>query len=239
MSSKAKRLPGASDVESFLWDEVPGEAGHVGHAGRTSSHAVPFGQMPGGAGAEAADDPGRLAALERDAFAKGYAQGERAGAEAAAKRGDAMLRRLADTLEELTTLRADMLRQTERQLVQLALAIAARIIHREVSLDKGLLVAMARVAIDRLGEQASATIHLNPEDYAVATASKDQSHSEQVQIVADPAVHRGGCLVLSDFGMMDVGVDAQFRELARAVLGDPEPDMTTVRTREGNGVTLR
>ena len=49
----------------------------------------------------------QLATIEREAFAKGYAQGERAGAEAAGKRGEAMLRRLTETLDELTTLRGD------------------------------------------------------------------------------------------------------------------------------------
>jgi flagellar assembly protein FliH len=186
--------------------------------------------------AESPDEHSRLAALERDAFAKGYAQGERAGAEAAAKRGDAMLRRLSDTLEELTMLRAEMMRQSERQLVQLALAIAARIIHREVSLDRGLLVAMARVAIDRLGELASATIRLNPEDFAATSAAADGSwQSDQVRVVADPMVNRGGCLVQSDFGLMDVGIDAQFRELARAVLGERELD--PLRPRDANGFT--
>src|SRR5689334_11580213 len=37
----------------------------------------------------------RLAALEREAFTKGYAQGERAGLEAGGKRAEAMLRRVA------------------------------------------------------------------------------------------------------------------------------------------------
>ena len=64
----------------------------------------------------------QLAALERDAFTKGYAQGERAGLEAGAKRAEAMLRRLAQTLEELAGLRDTMVRQTERELVQLSLA---------------------------------------------------------------------------------------------------------------------
>src|SRR4051812_32538046 len=66
----------------------------------------------------------QLATLEREAFAKGYEQGERSGAEAAGKRGEAMLRRLAETLNDLTVLRADMIRQTERQIVELALAVA-------------------------------------------------------------------------------------------------------------------
>ena len=95
----------------------------------------PAAATPDGGTSQAALDA-RLAALERDAFAKGFAQGERAGAEAAAQRGEAMLRRLTETLDELTTLRAQMIHQTEQQMVQLALAVARRVVHREVSLDQ-------------------------------------------------------------------------------------------------------
>jgi flagellar assembly protein FliH len=74
-----------------------------------------------------------------------------------------MLRRLSDTLAELTTLRATMIRQTESQIVELALAVARRVVHREVTLDEDLLIAIARVALDRLGESAQVTVRLHPE----------------------------------------------------------------------------
>jgi len=175
--------------------------------------------------AEAAPDPqvqqSHLASLERDAFAKGFAQGERAGAEAAAKRGDAMLRRLTQTLEEITGLREQMIRQTEEQMVHLALAVARRIVHREVTLDKDLLIAMARVALDRLGESARVTVRLNPDDYqATITAQSAAWSGTHVTVVADARVSRGGCRIDSDFGALDAGVDAQIQELAHALLGD-------------------
>jgi flagellar assembly protein FliH len=160
-----------------------------------------------------------LAAIERDAFAKGYAQGERAGVEAGNRRSDAMLRRLGETLEELASLRRTLLQQSERQLVQLALAIARRIVRREIAADEELLTALARVAIDRLGDSGPATIHLHPDDFARAAArGAHQWEAAHVSVVADPAVSRGGCLVESPFGFVDAGIDAQFQELARALL---------------------
>ena len=147
-----------------------------------------------------------LANLERDAFSKGFAQGERAGAEAAAKRGEAMLRRLTQTLEEITGLREQMIRQTEEQMVQLALGVARRIVHREVTLDKDLLIAMARVALDRLGESAKVTVRLNPEDFqATISAQAAAWHGTHVTVVADARVSRGGCRIDSDFGAIDAG----------------------------------
>lgn len=157
------------------------------------------------------------AEIERDAFMKGYAQGERAGNEAAAKRGEATLRRMAQTVEELAGLRTQLVQRTERQVVELALTIAERILHREVALDQQLLVTMARVAIERLGENMSATIRLNPEDYAIVGNTTQLGEHSLVRVVADPTVSTGGCLVQSEFGLIDVGIEAQVGEMAAAL----------------------
>jgi flagellar assembly protein FliH len=178
-------------------------------------------QASPGPDAEQAALQERRAAVEREAFAKGFAQGERAGAEAAGKRGEVMLRRLTETLDELTSLRAQMIHQTEHQMVQLALAVARRVVHREISLDRDLLVAMARVALDRLGESAQVTVRLSPEDFeATAAARAAQWTGTNVCVVADSRVSRGGCRIDSDLGVLDAGADAQIQEIARALLGD-------------------
>lgn len=168
----------------------------------------------------------RIAALEREAFVKGYAQGERSGAEAAARQGEAMLRRLSETIEEVAALRTDLLHRSEKDIVRVALVIAERVLHREVSLDRELILAMAHIAIDRLGNRASATIRLHPADHAALMAvPRAQPFAGAVEIVADASVSRGGCLVQSDFGLIDLGVEAQLKEVSRAMLGDDAPSL--------------
>ena len=211
MSSKAYRLVRALHVARFDW---AGDGASPAIADRTALYDVHRRPAP------SREPEVDRAAIERDAFAKGYAQGERAGAEAAAARGEAMVRRLAQTIEELGALRTDMLHKSEKQLVQLAIAIAGRVIQREITLDRELLVAMARVALDRLGDVSAATIRLNPDDFAATTAARHGVLStEAVRVVADPVVHRGGCLVESEFGLIDLSVSAQVGEIAHALLG--------------------
>ena len=204
MSSRARRISGGGVVQAFPWGgqsapaPQPSEPVYEAHA----MHEA------------------HLAALEREAFAKGFAQGEHAGAEAAGQRGEAMLHRLTQTLDELTTVRADMIRQTERQMVQLALAIARRIVQREVSLDPDLLLAMAHVALERLGETVQVTVRLHPDDYAAARAERvAELAASNVTIVADARLSRGACRVESDMGLLDAGIDSQLQEVGRALLG--------------------
>jgi flagellar assembly protein FliH len=225
MSYRARVLGRGAAVTAYAWadagfaDLLPAEDFFAGAgAART---APPLESPPPEARPEPAEDRGRLAAIEREAFATAYAQGEKAGLEAGTKRADAMLRRLSDTLRELDDLRRTMIRQTEHQIVQLAVEMARRILRREVQTDNDLLCAMARVALDRLGDNAPATIRLNPEDYHTIVARHGGTWAgSNVTVVADPAVGRGGCLVESSFGFVDASVEAQFRVLEQALLAD-------------------
>jgi flagellar assembly protein FliH len=167
-----------------------------------------------------AEQQAHLMALEREAFTKGYAQGERAGLEAGGKRAEAMLRRVAQTLEELGGLRQTLIHETERQMVQLSLTLARRVVHREVSLDPELAAALAHVALEKLGTTTPATIRLNPEDYTIVAQDGERWGGVAVSVVPDPSIARGGCLVESDFGCVDATIERQFDELSRALLGD-------------------
>ena len=214
-SIRATRVARTANVASFwdgspLDDLVPPTSPYLEDVNRQAA-APPPPDVP-------VEEPRpSFAELEREAFTKGYAQGERAGAEASARRGEAALRRLAQTIDELANLRSELLQKTERQVVELSLAIAARVLRREVSVDRELLIAMARVALERLGENTSATIRLNPEDYAIIGAQAHLGEHDVVRVVADPLVSSGGCLVQSDFGLIDAGIDAQLGEVAAAL----------------------
>jgi flagellar assembly protein FliH len=221
MSSRGQRVTGGK-VVPFDWG--------LRRAGDSSDALTPS-PVPAPA-SDGGDAQSRLAKLERDAFATAYAQGEKAGHEAGAKRADAMLRRMADTLKELEELRQTLIRQTERQVVQLALSIAQRILRREVDVDQELTCAMARVALDRLGDAASTRVRLNPDDHAAITASHGPAWAgRNVTIEADASINRGGCLIESPFGFVDASVEAQFKVIEQALTADERVEARVVGSR--------
>jgi flagellar assembly protein FliH len=230
MSLRSRRLSAdAVVVERFAWS--PTQTG--GQIAVTASDVwapvdtmrAPAATAPASAMHEPAalvptpDQQAQLAALERDAFTKGYAQGERAGLEAGGKRAEAMLRRVAQTIEELGGLRQTLIHETEREMVQLALTLARRVVHREVTLDPELAAALAHVALERLGTNTPATVRLNPEDYTIVAQDGARWGGQTVTVVPDPAISRGGCLVESAFGSVDATIERQFDELSRALFG--------------------
>lgn len=230
MSPRARRLAGPTAVVApFRWPTIedaarlpePPQVIPRFPAEVVTSPLRPHAQS---SSAGPVDAHANAAGIEREAFVKGYAQGERAGMEAGAQRAEAMLRRLAATIDELAELRRTIVRQTERQMVELALSVARRIVLREVTLDPEIVAAIAHVALDRLGQDSPATVRLSPEDYAAVMSARGESWAgSHVTVMPDVAVARGGCLVESDFGLVDASIDAQLQELGRSLLGEPDP----------------
>jgi flagellar assembly protein FliH len=223
MSSRARRLTAATVTPGTSWLEMIAD-GSVTARGRRAATIVSGSAVAALPALVPAAAPAQAAApqvQERDIFARGFAEGERAAAAAAQEQNAALARQLTSSLEDLTRVRAEMIRHTEKQMVQLALAVARRVVHREVSLDPSLLLAMMRAALDRLSEAARVTVRLNPADHqsAAAALAGGQGH-DHVTLTADPRVPRGGCRVESDFGDIDAGVDGQIEQVARALLGD-------------------
>jgi flagellar assembly protein FliH len=113
-----------------------------------------------------------------------------------------------------------MIHRTERQMVELALTLARRVVQKEVDADPTQLLAMSRTAIDRLGDDTRITVRLNPVDYAAAGGENMPQLGTNVTVVADQKVEHGGCRIESELGTLDAGIDAQIQELGRGLLGD-------------------
>lgn len=146
----------------------------------------------------------------------GFAEG-RALAEAHVAEEVGPLRaRLAATIEELHALRRTMMERAEHELVRLAIEIARKIVRREVTVDPEVVLAIARVALSRLPDQALAKLHLHPEDYHYLTGKRETlPRGGAIELVEDPAIERGGCYVRTEMGDVDARIERQFAEIAR------------------------
>jgi flagellar assembly protein FliH len=221
MWSRARRLPADAEIQPFQWIGRD-EATHLAEVAARRyevEHPASF---------DEAALRAEIATLEKEAFAKGYAHGEREGNAVAAQRAEVLLTRLSQTIDDLAALRSGLLHRTERDVVRIAVAIAERIVHRTLAVDPELLLAMARVAIDRLGDGIVATIHLHPEDHRAMVAVRAKRPDvvpSAVSMEPDATVARGGCVVRSAFGVIDLGLDAQIAEVSRALLGEDRAEL--------------
>jgi flagellar assembly protein FliH len=162
----------------------------------------------------------KAAEIEKEAYERGFNEGQKAGKEVGEKMVEALLKQYAQTLEELASLRKHVLAASEREVVRLALEIARKVVKREVTIDEDVILALVKVAMNRLGEESMMTVRLNPRDVQSVLRSRNAADranvlNEAIKLVEDPLISRGGCLIETESGIIDARVEEQFREIEK------------------------
>src|SRR4051794_12429813 len=86
----------------------------------------------------------------REAHAAGIREGDAAGHARATAEVQPVIERLARSMDEIAGLRARLRAEAEADLVQLSLAIARRVLHREIAIDPGALHGLVLGALQKL-----------------------------------------------------------------------------------------
>ncbi|MDO1528355.1 FliH/SctL family protein [Fulvimonas sp. R45] len=160
-----------------------------------------------------------LEALQRAAHDEGYATGLAEG------RADARheLRRALAGFEALLAASARPLQAlddaVERELAQLAMVAARRVVAHELRTDPALVARAVRAAAAALpAATRSLRVYLQPDDLALLRGlDAAEPHWE---LRADPALARGDCRIESDSSRLDARVETRLAALVDAVLGD-------------------
>ena len=147
---------------------------------------------------------------------QGYRQGQTEAAQAAAARVDASIGKLTQTIEELAAYRPRLRREAEEDVVKLALAIARRIIGRELSVDPDIILALVKAGIQKLDARDISRVSANPEDAAKIKSFLDSSNAPvRIEVSADSSLERGAVIFSTSRGTLDLSVNTQLAEIDR------------------------
>jgi len=152
-----------------------------------------------------------ISRLVSEAHAQGVAQG---ASQSAARFGEELTqerKRMADLIREFEQQRKDYYSKVELELVHLALAIAAKILHREAQVDRMVVAGLVKVMIERLQQKTNITVRVRPEDAeSWRHFFRDQSN---VKVVEDFTLEPKACWLETDLGVADMGLEAQLKEV--------------------------
>jgi flagellar assembly protein FliH len=122
--------------------------------------------------------------------------------------------KIAHALELFRSERRDYFSRVEADVVNLALAIAAKILHRETQVDPMLLTALVRVAIEKLHDGSSVSVRVSPDDAARwRNTFVTPLNGTTVEVVADSQLESGDCILITELGSTKFGIDAQLKEV--------------------------
>lgn len=153
-------------------------------------------------------------------FADGKKQGMIEGESKGFKRGEIkiepLLKSLQEALMQLKNIREETYQCVEKEVVELALAIAKQVICREVKLDREIVVCVAREALAKVEDPGRIRIKMSPSDLQFINEIKHQfsnliSHIDDVTFEAEESIQSGGCIIETDLGEIDARIDKQLQ----------------------------
>lgn len=147
---------------------------------------------------------------------QGYEEGQAAEREMNVGRLEAMQSKLARTIEEITGLRQRYRREAEQDVVSLALAVARRILHRELTVAPDALLGLVKAALDKLDAREVNQVRVASADAAmVREFFEKMGLPRRIEVLADPGLAPGSAILESSRGALDASVDTQLNEIGR------------------------
>jgi flagellar assembly protein FliH len=122
--------------------------------------------------------------------------------------------KIRKALEHFQDERKKYFSSVESDVIQLSLAIAAKILHREAQVDPMLVAALVRVAVEKLHDVSSVTVRVAPDklekwrEYLL-----DTENGAAITVVDDAKLGLDDCVLETSLGSANFSINAQLKEV--------------------------
>lgn len=115
----------------------------------------------------------------------------------------------------------NILNTAERDIIELVLKISAKILGDEVDIDRNRVVNIVAQALKKCTFSDSVIIRVSPQDYELLNNSRDMlkayvAGTEDIQIRSEATFENGKCIIETQFGSVEAGVDVQLEQIRNA-----------------------
>ena len=157
---------------------------------------------------------------ERNARASGFQEGQAEVRKGFEEQLGQARSSIADALSQFSRDRSSYFEKVEAEVVQLALSIAAKIMHREAQLDPMLLAGIVRVALEKIEHGTGVVLRVHPQKasewqryFAIHMRPEDVP-----EIIEDASQEREQCVLQTAMGTATIGMEVQLKEIEQGLM---------------------
>jgi len=159
----------------------------------------------------------------RDAEHQGRAAGRETGFKEGKAEVERLIQRTQTILQRAQDKRAEILEETEQEIINLVLLIARKVIKVISENQRNVIISNVVQALRKVKGRGNIIIRVNIADLKLATEHiKDfislVEGAKSIQIVEDSSIDEGGCVIDTDFGEIDARIASQLSELEAKIL---------------------
>lgn len=164
------------------------------------------------------------ALLEREAYEKGFAQGEKDGLDLGEKKALKVVENIENFFTEMSNLRKEILKQYERQILELIFSIAKKIIHHQIGSDEKAIEDTVLKALHLAVEKSKIALRVNPEDFDYVERLRPEFFAKfkelkSIVVTSDPSITRGGCFLETPYGDVDARIETELEMIYQCLEG--------------------
>ena len=159
----------------------------------------------------------------KEAEENGYTQGRDAGYNEGKTEVERLISRTQTILERANNKRAEILAESEQEIIDLVLLITRKVVKLISENQKNIIVPNIVQALRKIKDRGDFIIRVNLADLKLATENKKEfiqlvEGVKSIQIIEDSTVDEGGCIIETDFGEIDARISSQLAELESKIL---------------------
>jgi flagellar assembly protein FliH len=154
-----------------------------------------------------------LSRLLAEARAEGISEGERRTRQSFAEQLAQERKRVTDAVSAFQEQQNEYYSKVEIELVHFALAIAARILHREAQVDRMVVAGLVKVMLEKMQKGSRVIVRVRPEE--AASWRQYFRGNAELEIAEEPSLPEGDCVLETELGTTEMGMDAQLKEIEK------------------------
>ncbi len=159
--------------------------------------------------------------IEEQAYIDGFAKGKIAGVKIGKKKFQPVLKNMQQSLVELETAKKKIYLNAEKGAVELALAIARKIVCCEISTNRNIVLSIVRKALEAIDGQEKIRIRMSPSDIRLIKDAELEwaalvDNVETIDFKEDENILNGGCVIETNLGEIDARIDKQLQVVEEA-----------------------
>lgn len=161
--------------------------------------------------------------ITKKAQTEGYTAGHEEGYAAGKAEVERLVERLHSILNAAIEKRAEIIAESETQLINLVLLIAKKVVKVISENQKNVVVNNVIQALRKLKTRGDVVIRVNLADVQLASDHvKDfmrmVENVRSISVLEDSTVDKGGCIIETDFGQIDARIASQLNEIEERIL---------------------
>lgn len=156
-----------------------------------------------------------IAAEVEAAFLRGSKQGLENAAESLGEQVTLLRMQVLEACTKFQKERDNYFSSVEAEIVGLALAIAGRVLHREVGLDPMLLRGVVRVALGKIADESGTILRVPEADVNAWRGLTGSEELGMVEVSGDARMSAGECVLETKVGRVELGITAQLEEIEK------------------------